>query len=50
MGKLEKLREINAIIKTMLIDLETYIFIENINIENTKKNQQDIVVDIKQQQ
>jgi len=48
MGKLEKLKEVNAIIKTILIDLETYIFIENINIENIKKNQRDVIVDVKQ--
>lgn len=31
MGKIEKLKEINLTIKNILIELETYIFIENIN-------------------
>jgi len=34
MGKIEKLKEVNVRIKNILIDLETYIFIGNINIDN----------------
>ena len=51
MEKLEKLKEINAVLKTILIDLETYIFIENINIESINKrniNESKVVVEIKQ--
>jgi len=51
MEKLEKLKEINAVLKAILIDLETYIFIENINIENINKDnvrKQKVVVGIKQ--
>lgn len=51
MEKLEKLKEINAVLKAILIDLETYIFIENINIESINKHNIDeskVVVEIKQ--
>jgi len=51
MEKLEKLKEINAVLKAILIDLETYIFIENINIENINKDnvkEPKVVVEIKQ--
>lgn len=51
MGKLEKLKEINAVLKAILIDLETYIFIENINVENINENnvsKPKVVVVIKQ--
>ena len=51
MKKLEKLREINAILKIILIDLETYIFIENINIgdmNKTNKNELEVIVETKQ--
>lgn len=34
MGKIEKLREINDIINKYCIDLETKIFIDNIDIDN----------------
>jgi len=37
MGKIEKLREVNATIKNILIDLETRIFIENMNTDDSKK-------------
>jgi len=34
MNKLDKLREINAMLNNILIKLETYIFIENIDVDN----------------
>jgi hypothetical protein len=37
MGKIEKLREVNATIKNILIDLETRIFVENMNTDDSKK-------------
>jgi len=37
MTKLEKLKEVNATLKKILIDMETRIFVENINIEDNKK-------------
>lgn len=49
MGKIEKLKEINLNIKNILIDLETYIFIENINIneDNIIKEYEPKVVESK---
>jgi len=46
MGKLEKLREINITINNIIIDLETRIFIENININENKynKNEPQIII------
>jgi hypothetical protein len=38
MNKLEKLKEINAILNNVIINLETYIFIENIDIEDSDLN------------
>ena len=40
MGKIEKLKEVNANLKKILADMETRIFIENINIEDTKKSKE----------
>ena len=37
MGKIEKLKEVNANLKKILADMETRIFIENLNIEDNKK-------------
>jgi hypothetical protein len=37
MGKIEKLKEVNTTLKKILIDMETRIFVENINIEDHKK-------------
>lgn len=37
MEKIERLREVNANLKKILIELETRIFVENINVENNKK-------------
>ena len=36
MEKIKKLKEINLTIKNILIELETYIFIENININDDR--------------
>ena len=36
MNKLDKLREVNAIIDEIIIKKETYIFVENINTDNRK--------------
>lgn len=38
MNKIEKLREVNATIKKILIEIETHMFIENINVERSKKS------------
>ncbi len=38
MNKLEKLKEVNAILNNVIINLETYIFIENIDIEESDLN------------
>jgi hypothetical protein len=43
MGKLEKLREVNATLKTILIELETRIFIENADIDIVKNNKNNKV-------
>ena len=37
MEKIEKLKEVNATLKKILIELETRIFIENINVDGNKK-------------
>lgn len=37
MDKIEKLKEVNATLKKILIDMETRIFVENINVEENKK-------------
>ena len=37
MNKIEKLREVNATLKKILIDMETRIFAENINVEDTNE-------------
>ena len=50
MDKLEKLREVNATLKKILIDMETRIFVENIDVEKNKKitqPQQKVVVELK---
>lgn len=49
MEKIGKLKKINLNIKNILIDLETYIFIENINIneDNIIKEYEPKVVDSK---
>ena len=36
MNKLEKLKEINAILNEIIIKKETYIFVENINTDDRK--------------
>jgi hypothetical protein len=41
MSKIEKLKEVNANLKKILADIETRIFIENINIEDNKKIKED---------
>ncbi len=50
MGKIEKLKEINATIKSILVELETYIFVENIKINDDRiiKNYQSKVIKSKQ--
>ena len=48
MDKLEKLREVNAMLKKILIDMETYIFIQNINIDKNKENELKPIIGIKQ--
>jgi len=51
MGKLEKLREIKSMISDVLIDLETYIFLNDINIDEQIKineNENNIVISQKQ--
>ena len=50
MTKLEKLKEVNANIKKLIIDLETRIFVENINIEEhkgIKEPQKKVAVELK---
>lgn len=49
MEKIEKLKEINATIKSILIDFETYIFVENIKINDERiiKNYQQKVINTK---
>jgi len=49
MNKIEKLKEINETIKSILIDLETYIFIENIKINDDRiiKNYQSKIIKTK---
>ena len=37
MEKIEKLKEVNATLKKILADMETRIFIENINVKDNKK-------------
>jgi hypothetical protein len=37
MGKIEKLKEVNATLNKILIDIETRIFVENIDIEDKRK-------------
>jgi copper chaperone CopZ len=37
MGKIEKLKEVNATLKKILVDMETRIFVENINVGEKKK-------------
>jgi hypothetical protein len=36
-GKLEKLKEVNETLKNLLIQMETRIFIENINVDNANQ-------------
>lgn len=51
MGKIEKLKEVNATLKKILIDIETYIFVENINVEDNtkiKEPEHSIIVEPKQ--
>jgi len=36
-GKIEKLREVNETLKNLLIQMETRIFVENINVENVNQ-------------
>jgi copper chaperone CopZ len=43
MGKIEKLKEVNANLKKILADMETRIFVETINIEDHKKLKEDKV-------
>jgi hypothetical protein len=50
MGKIEKLKEVNATLKKILIDMETRIFVENINIEDhksVKEPKQKVAVELK---
>jgi len=44
--KLEKLKEINAIINRLLIDLETKLFIDNMNYGDKKINNENSVVNV----
>lgn len=50
MNKIEKLKEVNATIKNMLIDLETRIFVENMDIDENKKikEQPKVIVETNQ--
>ena len=50
MNKIEKLKEVNTALKKILIDMETRIFVENIDIEKNKKisqSQQKVAVELK---
>jgi hypothetical protein len=50
MNKIEKLREVNATLKKILINMETRIFIEDINVENHKKAKESkpkVVIELK---
>jgi hypothetical protein len=50
MGKLEKLREVNKTLNKILINIETRIFVENLDIDNKKINEtkQNVIVEPKQ--
>jgi hypothetical protein len=51
MTKLEKLREVCNTLDDIIIKKETYIFVENINVDDKKKikePQPNVVVEIKQ--
>lgn len=51
MDKIEKLKEVNANLKKILADMETRIFVESINIEDTKKSKEQklkVIVEPKQ--
>ena len=51
MGKIEKLKEVNATLKNILIKLETRIFVENMNVDDNKKIKEEqlkIAVELKQ--
>lgn len=51
MGKIEKLREVNATLKNILIDLETRIFVENMGVNDNKKIKEEelmVAVELKQ--
>ena len=51
MNKLEKLKEINAIINEIIVKKETYIFVENIVVDDKRainEPQQKILAEIKQ--
>jgi hypothetical protein len=37
MTKIEKLKEVNTTLKKILIDMETRIFVENIDVEDRKR-------------
>ena len=46
--KLEKLKEINEMIANVLTKIETYIFIENIDINNKNNEEKpDVIIEIK---
>lgn len=50
MGKIEKLKEVNTTLKKILVDMETQMFIQNINVEDNKKikePQQKLGVELK---
>lgn len=50
MGKLEKLREVNETLNRIIINIETRIFVENIDIDNKKISEpkQNVIVEPKQ--
>ncbi len=41
MGKIEKLKEVNENLKNLLIQMETRMFIENINVSEPMKNSKE---------
>jgi hypothetical protein len=40
-GKIEKLKEVNENLKNLLIQLETRMFVENINVSNFNQKNED---------
>jgi len=49
MGKIDKLKEVNETLKSILINLETKIFVENMDIDDSQKikEQPKVIVELK---